>query len=235
MTTTIRQYPNETMEYRAARDQLLEAEIELRNNIERVAGMRRQLPPGPPVKQDYPFVEGPSDLSSDTPTRTVQLSSLFEDGKDDLIVINYMYGPNDDAPCPMCSMWADGYNAVAPHVERRANLVLVAATDIAHLREIARDRGWENLRLLSSQGTTFNADYLVETDGGAQHPGVMVFHRDPDGTIRLFHAAEMMLGDRFTPPPGQDARGIDLYSPVWQLFDLLPGGRGEWYPGLSYD
>ncbi len=165
----------------------------------------------------------------------MKLSELFAEGRDELIVINYMYGPNDDAPCPMCTMWADGYDAIAPHVERRANFVLVAATELSNLRELARSRGWKNLRLLSSHGTSFNRDYHVESQDGSQSPGVMVFRRDADGAIRLFHAAELMMNEKYSPPPGEDPRGIDLYSPVWQLFDLLPGGRGDGYPSLSYD
>lgn len=232
MTTTL--YPNETTDYRMARDELLQAEIELRNSIERVAQMRRQLPPGPIVSEDYTFTEGPRDLTQDGPAQRVRLSDLFGEGRDELILINYMYGPEDDAPCPMCTMWADGYDAVAPHVERRANFALVAATELANLRTLAQERNWRNLRLLSSHGTSFNRDYRIESEGGVQHPGVMVFQRDQDGTIRLFHAAELMLPAKFTPPAGEDPRGIDLYTPVWQLFDLLPGGRGNDYPSLSY-
>ncbi len=233
IATTI--YPNETVEYRAARDRLLDAEIELRGRIEAVARMRRALPPGPIVDQDYVFTEGPRDPSADGAETPVKLSELFSPGCDELIIINYMYGPNDDAPCPMCTMWADGYDAVAPHVERRANFALVAATELSNLRAVARDRGWRNLRLLSSHGTTFNRDYNVADAAGGQSPGVMVFQREQDGTIRLFHAAELMMGAKFSPPPGEDPRGIDLYSPVWQLFDLLPGGRGDGYPSLAYD
>ncbi|CAN5794250.1 DUF899 family protein [soil metagenome] len=233
MTTQTTLYPNETAEYRTARDRLLEAEIELRSAIEHVARMRRALPPGPVVSEDYVFSAAPRDPASDGPSKPVRLSELFADGRDDLILINYMYGPNDDGPCPMCTMWADGYDAIALYIEQRAGFALLAATGIENLRRLARDRGWRNLRLLSSHGTTFNVDYHVETEDGGQIPGVMVFHRDPDGTIRLHHAAKMMMPEKFTPPAGEDPRGIDLYSPVWQLFDLLPGGRGDWYPSLA--
>ena len=235
VTTATTLYPNETAEYRAARDQLLAAEIELKSNIERVAKMRREMPAGPLVAEDYVFSEGPRDLTEDGPTQPVKLSELFTAGRDELIVINYMYGPNDTAPCPLCTMWADGYDAVVPHVEQRAGFVLVAATELSNLRQLARSRGWRNLRLLSSHGTTFNRDYRIESEDGAQRPGVMAFQRAADGTIRLVHAAEMMLDEKYTPPPGEGPRGIDLYSPVWNLFDLLPGGRGNWYPSLSYE
>jgi predicted dithiol-disulfide oxidoreductase (DUF899 family) len=236
MSNTITRFPNESIEYREARDRLLQAEVNLRDAIERVAAQRRQLPPGPLVTQDYVFQEGPRDLDRGDPVREVRFSSLFEGGHDDLIVIHYMFSPNDEAPCPMCTMWADGYNAVAPHIEQQAGIVLVAAAPIDKLRAIARQRGWHNLRLLSALENTFNLDWQAEDNERNQKPAVSVFHRDPDGSVRLFSFTEMMLergpAVDTSPPPGQDERGIDLYSPVWNLLDLLPGGRGGWYPSL---
>lgn len=235
--TTATRFPNETVEYREARDRLLRAEVELRNAVERVAAQRRQLPAGPLVNEDYVFQEGPRDLDEDGPIREVRFSSLFESGHDDLIVIHYMFSPNDDAPCPMCTMWADGYDAVAPHVEQRASFVLVAAAPIEKLRDIARQHGWRNIRLLSAYENTFNGDWLVEDGERNQTPAVSVFHREQDGAVRLFYFTELMLAPGqavdTTPPPGQDERGIDLYSPVWNLLDLLPGGRGDWYPSFG--
>ncbi len=234
MTATTTLFPNETLEYREARDRLLEAELDLREAREQVARMVRELPPGPVVSQDYTFKEGPADPAVEGPERQVKLSELFGEGRDSLIVVNYMFGPNDDAPCPMCTMWADGYDAIAPHVEQRAGFVLVAATEVSNLRALARSRGWRNIRLLSSHGNSFNRDYQSENDDCSQRPGVTVFHRDPDGTIRLHHYTEMMLSRKARKAPGQDERGIDPYTPVWNLFDLLPEGRGDWYPSLSY-
>lgn len=208
---------------------LLAEEIALKDHIERVAAMRRKLGPGPAVKEDYVFREGPADLARNAPAdfREVRLSQLFAQGKDGLLIYHYMYAPDDDEPCPMCTMWSDGYNAVAPHVADRANFVLVAKADIAKFRNWARRRGWNNIRLLSSHDSTFNRDFGAEDDDGDQLPGISVFTRDPDGTIRHYYTKHAELDDN-------NNRGIDLLSPVWNLFDLLPSGRGDWLPKFDY-
>jgi len=221
--------PGESAEYRRRRDELLAAEIALKDQRERVAALRRGLPLGG-VAQDYRFLEGPADLAADSPDgfRETRLSELFAPGKDELIVIHYMFGADKDRPCSMCTMWADGYNAVAPHVGDKVNLALVAKADLARLRAWARGRGWTRLRLLSSHDNSFNRDYHMEEESGGQRPGVSVFVRQPGGEIRHSYTTEASLG------PGHH-RGIDLYSPVWNLLDLLPGGRGSWMPRFAYD
>jgi predicted dithiol-disulfide oxidoreductase (DUF899 family) len=221
--------PGESDEYRRRRDELLAAEIALKDQRERVAVLRRGLPPGGPVTQDYRFLEGPADLADDSPSgfRETRLSELFAPGKDELIVIHYMFGADQERPCVMCTMWADGYNAVVPHVGDKVSFALVAKADLGKLRAWARGRGWTRLRLLSSHDNTFNRDYRMEDGSGGQRPGVSVFVREPGGEIHHFYTTEASLG------PGHH-RGIDLYSPVWNLFDLLPGGRGSWMPRFSY-
>src|SRR6202161_1390722 len=118
----------ESGEYRKHRNQLLEAEIALKDQTERVAALRRQLPPGPLVKTDYIFREGLSDLRDESPAnfRDVRLSELFAPGKDSLIVDHMMWGPNDKLPCPMCNMWADGYSGIAQYLNNKVNFVLVS-------------------------------------------------------------------------------------------------------------
>jgi len=218
----------ESNEYRRLRDELLEAEVALKDQRERVAVLRRQLPMGAPVAIDYVFREGPADIRDESPAnfRNVRLSELFAPGKDRLIVDHLMWAAADPLPCPMCNMWADGYNAVAPHVGDKVNFVLVAKVEIGKLRQWARGRGWDKLRLLSSHDNTFNSDFLVE-DGGGQRPGVSVFSRAADEKIYHFYTTEAALA------PGHH-RGIDLYSPVWNLFDLLPEGREMWGPKHFY-
>jgi predicted dithiol-disulfide oxidoreductase (DUF899 family) len=231
-------FPNETVEYREARNRLLQAEVELRAAIEQVAAQRRELPAGPLVTEDYVFQEGPRDLAKDGPIQRTRFSELFGGEHDDLIVIHYMFGPSDDAPCPSCTMWADGYDAIAPHVEENAGFVLIAAAPIEKLRAFARGRGWRHIRLLSAYESNFNLDWLAEDAERDQRAAVSVFHREVDGSVRLFYFTEMVLRDNpavdTSSPPGQDDRGIDLYTPVWHLLDLLPGGRGSWYPSLAY-
>lgn len=227
-------FPGGSAEYRQAREELLAAEIALRGQIERVAAMRRALPMGMPVP-DYVFREGPMDLSRNDPAdlTDVWLADLFTDGHDTLIVDHLMFHPADDAPCVMCSMWADGYNAVAPHVMQRASFVLVAKAEISKLRAWARQRGWDRIRLLSCHDSTFNRDFSMESADGGQQPGVSVLTRAADGTVRHWYSVGAELGAN--EDPGTDGRGIDLYTPLWHLFDLLPQGRGaDWYPDHSY-
>jgi len=219
----------ESDEYRRLRNELLEAETALKDQRERVAALRRSLPLGAPVPADYVFREGPADLADESPggLRDVRLSELFAPGKDELIVIHLMFGAEDEKACPMCTMWADGYDAVAPHVGDKVNFVLVAKADVGKLRAWGRGRGWRHLRLLSSHDNHFNRDLQVESATGGQKPAVSVFVRGAGGEIRHAYTTEAALA------PGHH-RGIDPFTPVWNLFDLLPSGRGSWMPRFSY-
>src|ERR1700674_4218718 len=172
----------ETEEYRRLRDQLLEAEIALKDQIERVAALRRKLPGGPLVETDYVFREGPSDIRDESPAnfRDVRLSELFAPGKDTLIVDHMMWGPNDKLHCPMCNMWGAGYAGITQHLRNKVDFVWVTKVETGRLREWGRRRGWNKIRLLSSHDNTFNRDFLVEDEKG-QRPAVSVFRRAPDG------------------------------------------------------
>jgi len=215
-------------DYLKQREALLEAEIALRDQSERVAELRRQLPSGGPV-DDYVFREGPADLKITDASSfcDVRLSELFEPGKDQLILIHLMFHPEHDSPCVMCSMWADGYNAIAPHIRERANFVMVAKAEVGKLRQWSKERGWDNIRLLSSHDSSFNTDFHVEDEDGDQMPGITVFERQADGQIHFTYSGQASLGDKI-------GRGIDFMSPVWSLFDLLPQGREDWFPGHDY-
>lgn len=233
MTETLHdcRYPGESGEYRAARDALLRAEIELIAQVERVAAMRRALPPGGALKEDYVFEEGPADLRDTQTVHPVRLSELFGE-HDTLILINTMWAPDDDRPCPACNSLADGYNATAPHLSDRVAFALVTRAPLAKLRPWAAARGWRDIRLLSSRNNDFNRDYNTETAEDSQVPSITVFKRDADGTIRHFYSIE---GHWLPSKDGQDQRHLDLYWPLWQLLDLTPGGRGtDWYPRYSY-
>jgi predicted dithiol-disulfide oxidoreductase (DUF899 family) len=183
---------DETKEYRNLRDQLLEAEIALKDQTERVAVLRRKLLAGPLVETDYIFREGPTDIHDESPAnfRDVRLSELFAPGKDSLIVDHMMCGPNDKLPCPICNMWTDGYAGIAQHVSNKVNFVLVCKVEIGRLREWGRRRGWDKIRLLSSHDNTFNRDYFVEDEKG-QRPAVSVFRLAPDGKIYFTYTTEM--------------------------------------------
>lgn len=204
--------------YRQSRNRLRQAEIELRDRIEEVAAMRRSLPPGP-VVPDYTFIEMDG--------KRVRLSELFTDGKDDLIVYHLMYWSKDDDFCPMCSLWIDGFNGIAPHITQRANFAVASAAPVEKLKAWGKHRGWDRLRLLSDDGPQFARDIAAEDADGDPDSTIVVFTKassraeSRDGEIRHFYTAHPMLEDR--------QRGIDLLCPVWHLLDITPSGRGDWY------
>jgi predicted dithiol-disulfide oxidoreductase (DUF899 family) len=220
-------FPGESEAYRSARNELLEEELALRRHVEAVAAKRRSLPLGGEVPEDYVFDE----QGEDGTVRQVRLSELFAEGKDTLIVYSYMYGPQMPRPCVACTSILDALDGEAPHVTQRVNLVAVAKSPIERIRQFTDDRGWRNLRLLSSAGNTYNRDYQGELPDGSQMPALNVFVRR-DGRIHHFYCTELL----FAPAdPGQDERHVDSIWPLWSLFDLTPEGRGEkWYPRLSY-
>ncbi|GHI07138.1 hypothetical protein Scel_54590 [Streptomyces cellostaticus] len=220
--------PGESADYLAAREELRHAEIDLMRHREKVAARRRSLPQGPEVA-DCVFLEGPADLDAgDSPVREVTLSELFTGPDRPLIVYHFMYGKQQTAPCPMCTLWIDGFNGVARHLAQNADLVIAAAADPPTLRGHARNRGWSRLRLLSCGDSTFKYDLGSEDEDGAQDSTVSVFTRDADGTVRHSYSAHPRLAEDI------DQRGIDLLNPVWHLLDLTPGGRGDWFAGLDY-
>jgi predicted dithiol-disulfide oxidoreductase (DUF899 family) len=216
-------FPNETKPYRAARNRLLRAEIALRRQVEKVAAMRRKLPAGGKVAQDYAFEEG-------DPPRAVRLSELFGE-RDTLVAYSFMYGPKMEKACPMCTSMLDGLDGNAQHIAQRANLVVIAKSPIARILEYARGRGWSNLRLLSSAGSSYNADYHGESAEGGQLPMLNVFVRRK-GAIRHFYGTELLFAKA---DPGQNNRHVDAIWPLWNLLDFTPEGRGrDWYPKLQY-
>jgi predicted dithiol-disulfide oxidoreductase (DUF899 family) len=222
------QLRTESSEYLAKREELRLAEIDLMRHRERVAEMRRQLPEGPTV-DDYVFLEGPRDLDAgDSPVHSVRLSQLFTAPRRALVIYHLMYGKLQTTPCPMCTMWIDGFNGIARHLEQNVDFVIAAAADPAALREHARNRGWRNLRLLSGGDSTFKFDLNSEDAEGNQDSTISVFTRDDRGVVRHVYSAHPRMADDI------DQRGIDLLSPVWNVLDLTPAGRGDWYPELSY-
>jgi predicted dithiol-disulfide oxidoreductase (DUF899 family) len=215
-------FPGESAEYRAARNKLLDAEMALRRQTESVAALRRTLPAGGEVPEDYVFQEA---------SKPVRMSELFAPGKDTLILYNFMFGPNMETACPSCTSILDGLDGESPHVSQRVNFAIVAKSPIERIRAFAKQRHWENLRLLSSGENTYNRDYHGELPNGEQMPMLNVFTRH-NGTITHFWASEMLHAPS---DPGQDPRHVDFVWPIWSLFDVTPDGRGEkWSPRLSY-
>lgn len=220
--------PNESAEYLARREELRLAEIELMNQRERVAELRRQLPRGAAV-QDYQLSEGPASLDAgDSPMRKVRLSELFTAPDRALVVYHLMFGKTQTTPCPMCTSWLDSFNGVAHHLAQNIDLAVVAAAELPALRAHARRREWHKLRLLSAANSTFKHDLGSEDADGNQDSTISVFTLDDDGGVRHFYSVHPRLSDDI------DTRGIDEYNPIWNVLDLTPRGRGDWDASLSY-
>ena len=219
---------NESDEYLAKREELRLAEVELMKHRERVAELRRHLPPGPALP-DYEFEEGPADLNSgDTPARTVPLSELFTNANRPLVIYHLMFGKRQTKPCPMCTAWIDGINGVAHHVAQNIDFAIVAAAALPALRAHGRARGWNRLRLLSAGRSRFKYDLGSEDREGNQDSTISVFTQNRDGRVHHFYSAHPRMS------PQIKERGIDLMCPLWHLLDLTPKGRGDWYAKLEY-
>jgi len=223
-------FPNESAAYRRARDKLLAAEHALRREIENVAMLRRRLPPGGAVPEDYVFDEIARDLGAHT-TQQVALSELFALPEASLVLYSFMYGPDMAAPCPMCTSILDALDGEAPHIAQRINFAIVAKSPIERVCDLAQERGWRNLRLLSSAGNSYNRDYHGETASGAQMPCLNVFEKR-GGRVHHFTASELLYA---TPDRGMDHRHVDMIWPLWNMLDFTREGRGtSWYPKLRY-
>jgi predicted dithiol-disulfide oxidoreductase (DUF899 family) len=212
-------FPNESAEYRAARNALLAEEIELRRHLERVAAQRRALPAGGKIPQDFEFVGE---------TGPARLSALFGD-KDTLLVYSMMFGPQRKAPCPMCTAFLSTWNGTAVNLRERVAIAVTARSPIERLAEFKKQRGFASLPFFSDMSGEYTRTYVSAED--ADMPGFSVFSRR-DGTIRHFYSGEMSgaMAD-----PGQDPRGAPDLDLLWQMLDWTPEGRGtDWYPKLDY-
>jgi predicted dithiol-disulfide oxidoreductase (DUF899 family) len=225
-------FPGEADELRLARNELLQAEIDLRRQTEAVAAQRRRLSLGGELPTDYGFEEASREGNT---TATVRLSELFEDGKDTLVLYSFMFLPGESGPlenaCPACTSIIDAVDGQAPHLTQLINLAVSAKVPIEQFREHADTRGWRHIRLLSAANTTYNHDYHTETPEGSQRPIATVFVRR-DGRIHHFWSSELA----FAPADaGQNPRHVDFMWPLWNILDLTPEGRGSGFsPRLSY-
>src|SRR5271170_2524677 len=219
VATNTAHFPNESAEYRTARNGLLVEEIELRRHIERVAAQRRALPHGGELPHDFELV---------SETGPIRFSSLFCD-KDTLMVYSMMYGPERKAPCPMCTSFLSSWNGTAVNLRERVAMVVTARSPIDRLIEYKMQRGFANLSFVSDTSGEYTRTYVNPED--ADVPGFSVFSRR-DGIIRHFYSGEMSAS---MADPGQDPRGGPDLDSLWLMLDLTPEGRGtDWYPKLDY-
>lgn len=183
--------------------QVDELECQLQEIKRRLADLRRQRPPE--EIGDYTL--------RDAGGREVMLSSLFGD-RGELILVHNM-----GQACSYCTMWADGFTGLLPHLTSRAAFVITSPDEPVAQEEFRLARGW-NFPLYSTRGTSFAAD--MGFDGGEEGlmPGVSVFSKDEAGCIFRVGRAEFGPGDNFCA--------------VWHFFELLPRGADGWEPRLSY-
>ena len=219
-------FPGESDEYRDARDRLLRAEIELRRAEEAVAAERRRLPLGGEVTAEYVF---------ESTAGPVTLAELFGDGRDTLFLYSFMFIREGDdplgSPCPSCTSIIDAVDGEAQHLEQRIAVAAAAKVPLNRFRDHGDRRGWQHIELLSSAGSTYNADYHAEAPDGSQLPIATVFVRR-DGRIHHSWSSELF----FAPTDaGQHPRHVDFMWPLWKILDLTPEGRGtDWNPQLAY-
>ena len=211
-----RPYPNDSDDYRKARIALLEQEIELRRHITRVAAQRRTLPLGGKAK-DYRF--------RDEQGKELGLADLF--GRHETLVTYFwMYGPQRERPCPMCTSFLGALDVPSVDLTQRVAFAILGRSPVARQLAFARERGWRNLAFYETIGDDF------ARDDGSEWASLDVWVRK--GTdVHHFWAAEttMEMAD-----PGQDPHLAPEPVPIWTILDLTPGGRGtDWYPKLAYD
>jgi predicted dithiol-disulfide oxidoreductase (DUF899 family) len=212
-------FPNESAEYRTARNALLAEEIELRRHLARVAAQRRALPQGGEIPRDFELV---------AEAGRMQFSSLFGD-KNTLMIYSMMYGPKRETPCPMCTSFLSAWIGIAINLRDRCAIAVTARSPTERLIEYKKQRGFHNLPFVSDMPGDYTRIYVSPKDEDV--PGFSVFSRR-DGAVRHFYSGEMSgaMAD-----PGQDPRGAPNLDPLWQMLDLTPEGRGtDWYPKLDY-
>lgn len=235
------QFPGESAMYRTARNALLAEEMELRRHLERVASQRRALPRGGKLKEDYVFER--SDARGQA--ATARMSELFAEGKNTLAIYSFMFGPERTRPCPGCTHFLDALNGSAQHIQQRINFWVIAKSPLQRLRDFAAERHWDHLQLLSTAGSSYDADYYgdstklapkmreqQEFEDGKEWdmPMLNVFRREGDAIWHRW-GSELL----YVPPePGQQYRHNDLLDPLWNMFDVVPEGRGEFEPKLQY-
>jgi predicted dithiol-disulfide oxidoreductase (DUF899 family) len=233
-------FPNESTEYRTARNALYDAEVALRAQIESVAQQRRRLPPGGEVPEDYVFER----IGANLLPEKVKLSQLF--GRHDTLVLySFMYGPDREDPCPGCTHLLDSVDGSARHIDQRVAFYVVAKSPIARLAAWAAQRPWHHLQFVSTAGNSYDADYFGDTsklspemrqafnvpDGQNWDETIYnVFHRK-EGKIRHFWASELSFGPA---EPNQHHRSGDLTNALWGLLDMTPEGRGQFFPKVRY-
>lgn len=215
-------FPGESQAYREARQALLAEEIEFRRHMTRLTEQRRALPPGPVIAKNYRF--------KDENAFEVGLAELFGD-KNTLVTYFWMYGPQRERPCPMCTNWLGAVNGNAADIKQRVALKILGRSPVERQFLFAQERGWRHLDFIQTVGDDYARDLGLLNADGSENPALVVFQRQGD-EVRLFWSSEMR---KEMADPGQDPRDAPDIASLWSILDLTPEGRGtDWYPRLSY-
>lgn len=215
-------FPGESDAYRQARRALLQEEIEFRRHMTRLVEQRRALPDGPVIAKNYRF--------KDENGQDVGLIDLFGD-KDTLVSYFWMFGPQRERPCPMCTNWLGSVNGNGADIKQQVALKVLSRSPVARQKAFALERGWRDLDFVQTAGDDYARDLGILGDDGSEGAAIVVFKRDGE-QVRLFWCSEMTeeMAD-----PGQDPRDAPDIGALWSILDLTPGGRPPtWYPSLSY-
>jgi predicted dithiol-disulfide oxidoreductase (DUF899 family) len=236
-------FPNESQEYREARDALAQREAELVRQMEAVAAQRQSLPPGGQIPEDYIFDR----IGDDGTPTTVRISELFC-GSATLMLYNPMFPricgddrpiptsgifaelPADQAPCPSCTALVDMWDGMFAQLDGLGGkLAIVAKSPVEQVAAFARERGWQHIEVLSAANCTFRNDYGGDNADGQPEPILTIFRRWPDGTIRLHWAGEHVLAPFEKRGQGHAPEPYPVVEPLWALYDVAtsPGYR-EW-------
>jgi predicted dithiol-disulfide oxidoreductase (DUF899 family) len=203
-------YPNESKEYRKAREALLKDEQALVDLTKAVAAKRRTLPLGGELKEDYVF-----QWANDGKVgKRVKLSELFGE-KNTLLLYSFMYGPGWDNPCPSCTSLMDGFDRSAYQVTRDAAFAGIAKAPAEKINAWAAQRGWTQIALLSGFESVFQADYKCQGDSDDMQLPVMHVFEKKGGKIYHFWATEL------------PSNHVDTVWPYWNLMDFTPEGRPD--------
>jgi predicted dithiol-disulfide oxidoreductase (DUF899 family) len=215
-------FAGESPEYRKAREALVAEEIEFRRRMTRLTEQRRSLPPGPVIEKDYRFKDANGSESG--------LMDLF--GRHDALVTYFwMFGPQRERPCPMCTNWLGAVNGNAADIRQRVALKVLGRSPVPRQLAFAQERGWRDLDFVQTIGDDYAKDIGSLKSDGSEWAAITVFRRDGD-QVRLFWAAEMTAD---MADPGEDPRLAPDVASLWSILDLTPDGRGtDWYPKLSY-
>ena len=215
-------FPGETEAYRKARQALLAEEIEFRRHLTRLTEQRQALPPGPLIEKEYRF--------KDENGNSVGLNELF--GRHNVLVTYFwMYGPQRERPCPMCTNWLGAINGNAADITQNVALKILGRSPVERQLAFAAERGWQHLDFVQTIGDNYANDLGLINKDGSENSALVVFKRDND-KVRLFWASAMT---KEMADPGQDPRDAPDIASLWSILDLTPAGRGtDWYPKLSY-